>query len=68
MAWISSTITVSAFFRNSRLRAEVRRMYSDSGVVMRMCGGRRTIVCRSRAGVSPERTAVRISGNMIPSL
>ncbi len=35
--------------------------YSDSGVVTRMCGGRRTIPCRSGAGVSPVRTSVRIS-------
>ena len=36
-------------------------MYSDSGVVTRMCGGRLSIARRSCISVSPVRTAVRIS-------
>ncbi len=39
-------------------------MYSDSGVVTRMCGGRFAIFARSPTGVSPVRTATRISGNL----
>ena len=45
-----------------RLRSAVSRMKSDSGVVTRMCGGRRTIRSRSQAEVSPVRTAVRMPG------
>ena len=41
-------------------------MNSDSGVVTRMCGGCLTICCRSAAGVSPVRTAVRIGGSNSP--
>ena len=41
----------------SRPRSAVSSKYSDSGVVTRMCGGVRSIVCRSAAGVSPVRTA-----------
>ena len=40
----------------------VSRMYSDSGVVTRMCGGCFSIAARSFASVSPVRTPVRISG------
>ena len=43
-------------------------MYSDSGVVMRMCGGRLASFCRSDAGVSPVRTAVVIRGIGVPVL
>ena len=35
-------------------------MYSDSGVVTRMCGGVRRMRSRSAAGVSPVRTASRM--------
>ena len=35
-------------------------MYSDSGVVTRMCGGRRRMLARSCWGVSPVRTQVRM--------
>ncbi len=42
-------------------------MYSDSGVVTRTWGGRRVASRRSRAVVSPVRTAVRISGAAYPS-
>jgi hypothetical protein len=38
---------------------EVSNKYSDSGVVTRMCGGRRTMACRWLAGVSPVRTRAR---------
>ena len=41
-------------------------MNSDSGVVMRMCGGCFAINVRSRCGVSPVRTATRISGSGVP--
>ncbi len=36
-------------------------MYSDSGVVTMMCGGRLRHFARSACGVSPVRTALRIS-------
>ena len=39
-------------------------MCSDSGVVMRMCGVLRIIRARADAGVSPVRTATRISGKL----
>src|SRR5437899_1782112 len=42
-------------------------MNSDSGVVIRTCGGRRVIACRCAASVSPVRTATRISGSFSPS-
>ena len=65
-AWISSTITVPAVASAARLPWAVSRMYNDSGVVIRMWGGRRSIRARSRAGVSPERTVTRISGSGLP--
>jgi hypothetical protein len=55
-AWISSTMTVSTDSRNARAR-EVRTRKSDSGVVIRMSGGCRSIRARSSAGVSPVRMA-----------
>ena len=42
-------------------------MYSDSGVVTTMCGGCLRIALRSACGVSPVRTAVRISTSGRPS-
>ena len=60
-AWISSTITVRTSASQRRLDSAVSRMKSDSGVVTITCGGRRPIRRRSWAGVSPVRTAVRIS-------
>ncbi|MFT3765804.1 MAG: hypothetical protein QM820_09835 [Minicystis sp.] len=36
-------------------------MKSDSGVVTSTCGGRLLAFCRSFAGVSPVRTAVRMA-------
>jgi hypothetical protein len=44
----------------------VSMMFSDSGVVIRMCGVRRIILARAAAGVSPVRTAIRISGSVSP--
>ena len=41
-------------------------MYRDSGVVMRIWGGRLAIRARSDCLVSPVRTAVRISGRGVP--
>ena len=58
-AWISSTITVSTGARNSRAR-DVRMRKSDSGVVMRMSGGWRSIRALSSDGVSP--VLIPISG------
>jgi hypothetical protein len=52
--WISSTMTVSTERRISRA-CEVNMRYSDSGVVIRMSGGVRSIWARSLAGVSPVR-------------
>ncbi len=40
--------------------------FSDSGVVMRICGGLRAIRARSRDGVSPVRTPARSSGGSSP--
>ena len=54
-AWISSTITVRTPRRRSRLRAAVTRRYRDSGVVIRRCGGCRSIAARAAGGVSPVR-------------
>ena len=54
-AWISSTISASTSVRMSRA-CEVSIRYSDSGVVIRMSGGLRSIAWRSRCGVSPVRS------------
>ncbi len=61
-----SAALVVGVFKISRLLAAVNRMYSDSGVVTRMCGGRASMARRSWASVSPVRTAMRISGMRIP--
>ena len=55
-AWISSTMHDSVPANSSWARP-VSIRYSDSGVVIRMSGGSRSIACRSRCGVSPVRTA-----------
>ena len=62
-AWISSTITCSV---PSKIFAAwlVSIRYSDSGVVMRMSGGWRTIAWRSFCGVSPVRIATFTSAPM----
>ena len=51
-----------------RARTLVRRIPSDSGVVIRMWGLRRIMRARADGGVSPVRTATRISGNGSPAL
>ena len=56
----SSTITLLTDFSIARPESELSRMYSDSGVVTRMCGGARRMRSRSAAGVSPVRTASRM--------
>ena len=48
--------------------SDVSSMYRDSGVVIQMWGGFRARAWRSRAGVSPVRTAIRISGRIQTSL
>ena len=55
-AWISSTMHASVPANSSWARP-VSIRYSDSGVVIRMSGGSRSIAWRSRWGVSPVRTA-----------
>ena len=66
MSWISSRMTHSTF-SNASLNFGADRMSARlSGVVMRMWGGWRTIFCLSLWGVSPERTATRMSGTFIP--
>ena len=62
----SSRMSVRALLSAFRPRSEVRRMKSDSGVVMRTCGGLRAWRARSFWGVSPVRTATRISGRGAP--
>ena len=42
-------------------------MCNDSGVVMRTCGDLRSMRARADCGVSPVRTATRISGNGSPA-
>ncbi len=59
-AWISSTITVRTVRSIFRPDSVLSRMYSDSGVVTRMCGGCGASRARSLCGVSPVRTAARI--------
>ena len=63
--WISSTITVSTLVRIRRA-ALVSSRKSDSGVVIRMSGGWRSIWRRSWLGVSPERMATAMSGGSRP--
>ena len=67
IAWISSTITARTPLNIPRPRTVVSMMCSDSGVVMRMCGDLRIIRARADCGVSPVRTATRISGNASPA-
>ena len=67
IAWISSTITARTPLNMPRPRTVVSMMCSDSGVVMRMCGDLRIMRARADAGVSPVRTATRISGNVSPA-
>jgi hypothetical protein len=65
-AWISSTMTVSTPVSVSRA-ADVSMRNSDSGVVMRISGGRCTSERRSAGVVSPDRTPTVTSGVSPPS-
>ncbi len=60
-------ITVREVPSMARPDPEPSRMYSDSGVVTRMCGGCLRMYARSACGVSPVRTAVRIATPGRPS-
>ena len=62
----SSTITLRTLFSIARPDSEVSRMKSDSGVVTRMCGGVLRMRLRSKAEVSPVRTASRIGTSSRP--
>jgi hypothetical protein len=64
-ACTSSTMTVSTSVSVSRA-AEVNIRKSDSGVVMRMSGGRAIISRRRLGGVSPERTPTVMLGATSP--
>ena len=64
-AWISSTITVSTEARKARAR-ELSTRNSDSGVVIRMSGGWRSIRARSSCGVSPVRIATTGAWSVSP--
>ena len=64
-AWTSSRITVSMPVRASRV-ADVSIRNRDSGVVIRMSGGRVERARRSAAGVSPERMPTFTSGSGRP--
>ncbi len=66
-ACTSSTITAVTVRSTSRAFGEVSSRNSDSGVVIRMSGGRRSIACRSDWVVSPVRTPTEISGSARPS-
>ena len=66
-AWISSTITARKALNIVRPRTLVSRMCNDSGVVIRIWGVLRSIFARALAGVSPVRTATRISGKRWPA-
>ena len=65
MEWISSTITQRTQVRIWRA-ALVSSRKSDSGVVIRMSGGWRSIRRRSGAGVSPVRIATLMAGSRLP--
>ena len=60
-------MTVRAGASIARVRSAVTSRYSDSGVVIRKLGGRLSIAARSAGGVSPVRTATRMSGAGSPS-
>ena len=59
MACSSSTMTARAVESMRRPLPDVSSRYSDSGVVMRICGGLLHMRARSLCGVSPVRTATR---------
>ena len=56
-------MTVRAVFSMSRPDRLVSSRYSDSGVVIRMCGGCLIISRRAFASVSPVRTATRTASD-----
>ena len=64
-ACTSSTITVCTP-RSASRAWEVSIRNSDSGVVIMTSGGAVTILRRSAALVSPERTPTRTSGSSVP--
>jgi hypothetical protein len=64
-ACTSSTMTVSTL-RSVSLALDVSSRNSDSGVVIRMSGGLPVSLLRSSPGVSPVRTATRMSGTPSP--
>ena len=64
--WTSSMITVRTERSTSRAE-EVSIRKSDSGVVMRMSGGRLTMLRRSAGLVSPERTPTVTLGGVWPT-
>ncbi len=66
-SWISSTMTYSTWANFSRNFGAAITSARDSGVVMRMCGGLRSIFCRSAWEVSPVLTPTRMSGKSMPS-
>ena len=63
--WISSTITQRMLGRIWRA-ALVSNRKRDSGVVIKMSGGCRSICRRSRGGVSPVRMATVIGESAAP--
>ncbi len=65
-ACTSSTMTVWTL-RSVAAACEVSIRYSDSGVVMRMSGGRATSARRSADEVSPDRTPTVTPGTVTPS-
>ena len=62
----SSTMSVLTLLSPLRPLSEVSRIKNDSGVVTSTCGGFFAILCRSLWGVSPVRTATRMSGSGVP--
>ena len=60
-------MTVRVLRSMDRLRSAVTIRKSDSGVVIRMSGGRLSMAARSAAAVSPVLTATRMSGAVSPS-
>ncbi len=63
-AWISSTITVRTERSICRPPSLVSKMYTDSGVVTKIWGGRLLLAARLFAEVSPVRTETRSSGKL----
>ena len=66
MSCISSSMTHSTFLKDSLNFGAARMRARLSGVVIRMCGGWRTIFCLSAWLVSPDLTATLMSGTFRP--